>query len=79
MDKKELKEKMNYYNKSFGYFWWIDESREVVFMAGQGGQYVFIKPSKNLVMVATADASNGNVFEMDTALEIFDRIDNITN
>jgi len=40
---------------------------------------VFIKPSKNLVMVATADASNGNVFEMDTALEIFDRIDNITN
>ena len=76
---KVSKEKVNFYNKSFGYFWWIDESREVVFMAGQGGQYVFIKPSKNLIMVATADASNGNVFEMDTALEIFDRIDNITN
>ena len=76
---KVSKEKVNYYNKSFGYFWWIDESRGIYFMAGQGGQFVFIKPSKNLVMVATADATNGKVFEIDTALEIFDKIDNITN
>lgn len=29
--------KVDYYNKSFGYYWWIDESRGVVFMNGQGG------------------------------------------
>ncbi len=76
---KVSKEKVNYYNKSFGYFWWIDEGRGVYYMAGQGGQFVFIKPSKNLVMAATADATNGKVFEIDTALEIFDKIDNIAN
>ncbi len=72
-------EEVNTFGKSFGYFWWIDEGREIYFMAGQGGQFVFIKPSKNLVMVTTADATTGNVFEMDAALDIFDRIDNITN
>jgi len=64
---------------AFGYFWWIYESRGIVFMWGKGGQFVFIKPSKNLVVVTTADPNADCTFEVDTALEIFDRIDKITN
>jgi len=72
-------ERTKSWGKSFGYQWWVDESRGVVFMAGKGGQYVFIKPSKNLIMVTTADPNDEFMFEMDTALDIFDKIDRITN
>ena len=75
---KVPKEKVNTNGTSFGYFWWIDESRDIVFMWGKGGQFVFIKPDKNLIMVATADPNDGNGFELDSALKIFDRIDTIT-
>ena len=79
---KVPKEKVNHYDTSFGYMWWIDESRGIVFMWGHGGQHVFIKPSKNLVIVTTADKTDdyGNFgFTLDKALDIIDRIDNITN
>jgi CubicO group peptidase (beta-lactamase class C family) len=72
-------EKTGSWGKSFGYQWWVDEGRELFFMAGKGGQYVFIKPSKNLVIVTTADPNDELMFEMDTALDIFDKIDKITN
>jgi CubicO group peptidase (beta-lactamase class C family) len=72
---KVPKEKVNTYAVSFGYQWWVDESREIVFMWGKGGQFVIIKPVKNLVMVTTADPNDGNVFELSSALAIFDRID----
>jgi hypothetical protein len=29
-------------NITFGYYWWGDTSRNIVFMRGHGGQYVFI-------------------------------------
>ena len=64
---------------AFGYFWWIDESRGIVFMWGKGGQFVFIKPGKNLVVVTTADPNADCTFEIDTALDVFDRIDKITH
>jgi CubicO group peptidase (beta-lactamase class C family) len=70
---------VNTYGTSFGYFWWMDESRDIVFMWGKGGQFVFIKPSKNLIMVTTADPNDGHAFELNSALDIFDRIDHITN
>lgn len=72
-------DKVNYYGKTFGYYWWIDESRGIVFMYGKGGQFVFIKPSKNLVMVTTADPNDDNIFSVDTALDVFDRIDSVTD
>ena len=78
---KVLAEKVNYYGKSFGYLWWIDESREIVFMAGHGGQHVFVKPAKNLVIVTTADKTDDFDkfgFNMDKSLDIIDRIDRIT-
>jgi len=72
-------EKTKSWGKSFGYQWWVDDNRRVFFMGGKGGQYVFIKPSKNLIMVTTADPNDEYMFDMDTALGIFDRIDRITN
>jgi CubicO group peptidase (beta-lactamase class C family) len=74
---KVSKEKVNYHQKSFGYFWWIDERRGVSCMFGKGGQYVFVKSSKNLVVVTTADPNAGHIFELETALGIFDKIDEI--
>jgi len=78
---KVIAEKVNYYEKSFGYLWWIDESRGIVFMAGHGGQHVFIKPAKNLVIVTTADKTDdfGKFgFNLDKSMDIVDRIDKIT-
>ena len=76
---KVPKKKVNTNGTSFGYFWWIDESRDMVFMWGKGGQFVLIKPSKNLVVVMTADPNDGHGFTFDNAFNIFDRIDNVTN
>ena len=69
-------EKVNENGKSFGYFWWVDESRGITFMWGRGGQFVIIKPSKNLVIVITSDTNDEANEKM---LDIFDRIDRITN
>lgn len=70
---------VEYYDMSFGYYWWIDESREIMFMNGHGGQYVIIKPSKNLIVVTTAEPNTQgkHQFTMSKALDIFDRIDKI--
>ncbi|MDR0232523.1 MAG: beta-lactamase family protein [Dysgonamonadaceae bacterium] len=76
------KEKVNFFEKSFGYLWWIDEDRGIVFMAGHGGQHVFIKPAKNLVIVTTADKTDEYIqfgFNLDKSFDIVDRIDRITN
>lgn len=69
-----------YYDKSFGYYWWIDEGRGIVFMNGQGGQYVFVNPTKNLLVVTTAEPNTQgkHQFSISKAFEVFDRIDSIT-
>ena len=74
-------EKANFHNNSFGYYWWVDENRGIVFMAGHGGQHVFVKPSKNLVIVTTADKTDDFAkfgFYLDKSSDIVDRIDRIT-
>lgn len=79
---KVPKEKVNTYGNTFGYYWWIDESRGIVFMWGHGGQHVFVKPSKNLVIVTTADKTDDYDeygFYLDKAYDIIDRIDKITD
>lgn len=39
---------------SFGFYWWIDEKRDIYFMDGHGGQFAFISPEKNLVVIMTS-------------------------
>jgi len=72
-------EDVNYYGTTFGYYWWIDEKHGIVSMNGHGGQFVLIKPSKNLVIVTTAEPNTqgDHQFLYPKALEIFERIDNI--
>lgn len=66
---------------SFGYFWWIDESRNVYFMWGAGGQFAFIVPEKNLVVVMTSFPNTAGEYEIqaDEALEVVDKIIDASN
>ena len=72
-------ESVDYYGMTFGYYWWIDKDRDIIFMNGHGGQFVFIKPSKNLVVVTTAEPNTQgkHQFQLPKALEVFDKIDKI--
>ena len=66
---------------SFGYYWWIDESRNVHFMDGHGGQFAFIVPSKDLVVVMTSFPNTQGDYQIKAAeaLLILDRIINASN
>jgi len=64
------------YDYSFGYFWWIDELRKIYFMWGAGGQFAFIVPDKQLVIIMTSFPSTKGEYEIEDyeALSIVDRI-----
>ena len=61
---------------SFGYFWWVDVSRDIHFMWGHGGQFAFIVPSKSLVVVMTSLPNTQGDYQIqaDEVLPIIDRI-----
>jgi hypothetical protein len=50
-------------------------------MCGHGGQFVFVKPNKNLVIITTTEPNTQGKHEflIQKALVIFDEIDNISN
>ena len=39
---------------AFGYQWWKDTSHDISFMDGHGGQFAFIIPSKELLVLITS-------------------------
>jgi CubicO group peptidase (beta-lactamase class C family) len=66
---------------AFGYYWWKDINRNVEFMHGHGGQYVFINKNKKLMVVITSEPNTQGDFQLslDQGLSIYDRINNIAN
>ena len=48
----------------YGFYWWIDAGAQCVYMAGHGGQFVFVVPEKQLVVVITSDAFTQGAFEL---------------
>jgi CubicO group peptidase (beta-lactamase class C family) len=46
---------------AYGYFWWVDGGRGAFFALGHGGNYVWVLPAKDLVVVLTAEPdTNGD-------------------
>jgi CubicO group peptidase (beta-lactamase class C family) len=39
---------------SFGYYWWVDRTRNTILMDGHGGQFAFIIPEKALIVLMTS-------------------------
>jgi CubicO group peptidase (beta-lactamase class C family) len=52
----------NGYSGHYGYQWWIDsagtENTKIIYASGYGGQYIFIAPALDLVVVFTSNLSN---------------------
>lgn len=66
-------------NLSFGYFWWIDYHRDIFFMDGHGGQFAFVVPNKNLVVVMTAIPNTQDDYQIlyNEAVKYVDKITEI--
>jgi len=63
------------YSMQFGYLWWKDESRNMTYMHGHGGQFVGIIPDKQLIVVFTAEVNTQDDFQL--GREAFDWVDKI--
>jgi len=60
------------YKYSMGYYWWKDVENNISFMNGHGGQYAFIVPSNDLLVVMTAIPNTQGKYQIDAgeALEV---------
>lgn len=65
-----------YEGTSFGLGWWIEPVRNICFMDGHGGQYVFVNRAKNLLVVITAEPNTQGEFQLrlPDAFHIYDRV-----
>jgi CubicO group peptidase (beta-lactamase class C family) len=63
-------------NTAFGYLWWKCTERNVSYMAGHGGQFVFINKDKNLVVVMTSEHRTMGEFMINQrqGLSVYDRV-----
>jgi len=61
---------------AFGYYWWSDPSKGYYFMWGHGGQYAFVIPEKNMLVVITSlvQVDDDVALPIGQVLEIADRI-----
>jgi len=66
---------------TFGYLWWINETENIQFMAGSGGQYAVIDPDKELVIVITSyhDTDGDSELAFAGCLDIVNRVRAVCN
>jgi CubicO group peptidase (beta-lactamase class C family) len=50
-------------NMHYGYYWWVHDENKAFFGMGEGGQYLYIIPDMELVIVHTASPSVGAGYE----------------
>ena len=64
------------FDYGFGYMWWLDATRNTYFMWGHGGQFAFIVPDQNLVVIMTSFPNTQGDYQInaDEALPIVDEI-----
>jgi CubicO group peptidase (beta-lactamase class C family) len=64
------------YDFDFGYYWWLDMRRGIHFMWGHGGQFAFIVPAKDLVVVITSIPNTQGDYQIqaDEALLVVDQV-----
>ncbi len=72
---------VDFYSSQFCYLWWKDERRNIIYMHGQGGQFVSIMPEKNLIVMMTAEVNTQDDFQFtkENAFKWVDRIIAISN
>lgn len=64
---------INLGDESYGYYFWLDPEKNTFSANGHGGQYLYVAPDKNLVVVYTAwPYTNGDL--QGKAMELIDRI-----
>lgn len=61
---------------AFGYYWWIDPSRNIHFTWGHGGQFAFIVPDHQLIVVMSSIPNTQGDYQIqaDEALPVVDEI-----
>ncbi len=66
---------------AFGYLWWVNSERDVVYTMGHGGQFIMVNREKNLTIVMTSEQHPAYEFGLlpDAATSIYERINNIAN
>lgn len=64
------------YDYKMGYYWWLDVENNISYMNGHGGQFAFIVPSKELVVVMTAIPNTQGDYQIQAneALEVVSKI-----
>ncbi|KAA3641573.1 MAG: class C beta-lactamase-related serine hydrolase [Bacteroidetes bacterium] len=61
---------------AFGYYWWINKERNIHHMWGHGGQFAFIAPHKDLIVVLTSIPNTQGDHQIN-AFEAFEYVDRI--
>jgi CubicO group peptidase (beta-lactamase class C family) len=52
---------------NYGYLWWLEPENNIIYAHGSGGQFIYLVPDKNLVIVMTSEPYGG--LEIATLLE----------